>query len=202
MRRPEDYETLVRNMGVKWFVAPVAWTRTASSSPIPAFLGRDTQTEYTSGPFELRRLHPGGSEQARENAIGVRYEPCAAGILDDRASALMYSGQWRTVRDFGGACRGTLTYTDVPGAEVSVRLHGTRVAYLFTKAYTRGRAAIVIDGVQRGIVDQYSPGIEWQSYAEFAGLAPGPHTVTIRVLHDKSADSEGFDVDVDGFLAR
>ena len=78
--------------------------------------------------------------------------------------------------------------------------NGTSVTYLFTRAYTRGMAEVLIDGGRREVIDEFSPGIEWRSEAAYGGLAPGRHTITIRAVHSKAAASTEYDVDVDGFV--
>jgi hypothetical protein len=123
-------------------------------------------------------------------------------LIDDQSSQPQYRGRWRTLRQFGLACGGTLSYTGEPGAEVSLAFNGTSVTYLFTRAYTRGKVEVLIDGSQRGVIDQFSSGIEWRSEMTYGGLAPGRHTITIRSLHEKAASSTDYDVDVDGFVVR
>jgi hypothetical protein len=127
---------------------------------------------------------------------------CDASLIDDQNPRLQYRGRWRTLRQFGLACGGTLNYTDEPGAEVTLAFTGTSVTYLFTRAYTRGMAEVLIDGTRREVLDEFSSGIEWRSEVTYAGLAPGPHSITIRCLHSKAAASTDYDVDVDGFLVR
>lgn len=142
----------------------------------------------------LRALTPGVPERA--------LKPCDAGLIDDQSSRLKYRGHWRTLQRFGLACGGTLSYTSEPGAEVSLIFNGTSVTYVFTRAYTRGRVEVLIDGGRREVIDQFSAGIEWRSEAAYDGLAAGRHTIAIRALHSKAAASTAYDIDVDGFVVR
>jgi hypothetical protein len=142
----------------------------------------------------FRALTPGVPERA--------LKPCDDGLIDDQSSRLEYRGDWRTLQHFGLACGGTLSYTSEPEAEVSLVFNGTSVTYLFTRAYTRGRVEVLIDGGRREVIDEFSPGIEWRSEATYSGLAPGRHTIVIRAVHSKAAASADYDVDVDGFVIR
>jgi hypothetical protein len=142
----------------------------------------------------FRALAPGVPERA--------LKPCDAGMIDDQSSKLKYRGHWRALQQFGLACGGTLSYTSEPGAEASLVFNGTSVTYVYTRAYTRGRVEVLIDGGRREVVDQFSAGIEWRSEATYGGLAPGRHTITIRAVHSKAAASTDYDVDVDGFVVR
>jgi hypothetical protein len=76
------------------------------------------------------------------------------------------------------------------------------VTYLFTRAYTRGRVEVLIDGDRREVIDEFSSGIEWRSEVTYDRLAAGRHTIVIRALHSKAAASTDYDVDVDGFVVR
>lgn len=135
-------------------------------------------------------------------ALESTLNPCRQDLIDDQSQRPRYTGRWLRLRGFGRSCGGTLSYTDAPGAEVTLPFDGTSVTYVFTRAYTRGLAEVLIDGQRREIIDEYAPGLEWHSQATYSGLAAGSHTITIRVLHSKAAFSGSYDVDVDGFVVR
>jgi hypothetical protein len=135
-------------------------------------------------------------------ALERTLNPCPPDLIDDQSGRPRYTGRWLRLRGFGRSCGGTLSYTDAPGAEVTLPFDGTSVTYVFTRAYTRGLAEVLIDGQRREIIDEHAPGLEWRSEATYSGLAAGPHTITIRVLHAKAAYSAAYDVDVDGFVVR
>jgi hypothetical protein len=121
------------------------------------------------------------------------------GRNDDTSWRIVYSGPWIRA-DFGNASDGTLTYTAQPGAEARLTFAGTTVTYVYTKAFNRGMAAVTIDGTPRGIVDLYSPTVEWQSSTTFGGLNPGTHTIEIQVLGRHRSESKGAFVDVDALV--
>jgi hypothetical protein len=199
---PVGYGQLARRLGVRWFVAPLSYRRAGGAGMISGFLTRYTTPASTVGTFELRGWKPGAADELARAVPERPLKPCDAGLIDDQNSQPKYRGRWRTLRQFGLACGGTLSYTDEPGAEVSLAFSGTSVTYLFTRAYTRGKVEVLIDGTRRDVIDQFSSGIEWRSEMTYAGLAPGQHTITIRSLHEKAAASTDYDVDVDGFVVR
>jgi hypothetical protein len=115
---------------------------------------------------------------------------------DDLSRRVIYTGRWiRGV--FDGASNGTLTYTDSPGAAARFSFEGPAVEYVFTKAFNRGIAEVVLDGAPPVDVDLYSAGIEMRSRRLFDGLAPGPHTIEIRASGRKRPESKGTFIDVD-----
>jgi hypothetical protein len=63
-------------------------------------------------------------------------------------------------------------------------------------------AELRIDGVQKEIVDLYSPKIEWQSCITVCCLANGKHMGTVRVLGRNSSHSSGRFVDLDAFVVQ
>ena len=62
-----------------------------------------------------------------------------------------------------------------------------------------GQANVVIDGVNQGTVDLYSPTQQWQVAYGYDGLTAGTHTIEVKPLGTKNASSGGMDVVVDGF---
>ena len=95
-----------------------------------------------------------------------------------------------------------MTYTNDPTAVARFSFEGTEVRYWYTKAFNRGLAAIIIDGISKGTVDLYSPTIEWQTSSLFGGLSPGRHVVEVHATgrHD-SASTDAY-IDIDALEAR
>ena len=199
---PVGYGRLAQRSGLHWFVAPAAWSQAGGAGLISNFLKCYTVPESTRGELELRGWRPGAADELARAQPEAPLKPCDADLIDDQSPGPKYRGRWRTLRQFGLACGGTLSYTDEPGAEVSLVFDGTSVSYVFTRAYTRGQVEVLIDGGRREVVDQFSSGIEWRSEVTYGGLAPGRHTITIRSLHAKSAAARDYDVDIDGFVVR
>ena len=108
---------------------------------------------------------------------------------DDTHWSIEYTGNWQR-GDYEGASEATLTYTEQAGATAVLSFEGSEVTYVYTKAYNRGFAAITIDGESKGLLDLYSPRIEWQTRTTFGGLRSGRHTIEIRAT-DNIAPARG-----------
>jgi hypothetical protein len=120
---------------------------------------------------------------------------------DDTNWSIAYSGNW--VRsEFENALNGTLTYAFQRGASIKFSFEGAGVTYVYTRAFNRGMAAVFIDGAAKGVIDLYSPKIEWQSTTTFDGLKQGPHSIEIRVTGQHSPASNASYVDLDALLVR
>jgi hypothetical protein len=119
-----------------------------------------------------------------------------ADAVDDASPAVVYSGNW-TARAFGAAYRGTVTYSDQPGAAARFSFKGTELQYVYTKAPNRGMALVSIDGSPRATIDLYDPQIVWQVRSVFGGLTAGLHQAEIRVLgrHDQASSGDFIDID-------
>lgn len=118
---------------------------------------------------------------------------------DEAEAEVQYRGRWSAMSSFARAFNGTLSFSNSPGASVHLRFVGTGVTWIYTKAFNRGRAAVVIDGRQVRIVDQYSPEVVWQSRLRFDGLPHGEHYLEVRVLGEAAKESKDSHIDVDGF---
>jgi len=156
--------------------------------------------------FREGKLMPGCKESDDHVRAGpVSGQPLAtvpAGTYDDVDPAIRFRGIWEKSAGFDGPAFHTISYSDLPGAEISFAFEGTALTYVFSKAFNRGLAEVRIDGVGKEIVDQYSPNIEWQRRVKFCCLGSGRHVATVRVLGRKSRRSSGEFVDLDCFVVE
>ena len=120
---------------------------------------------------------------------------------DDASWSIAYLGNWSR-GEFEQASHATLTYTDDPAAAARFSFEGTELRYWYTKAFNRGLAEVFVDGVSKGVVDLYSPTIEWQSSSVFGGLPPGRHNLEIRATGRHRAASTDSYIDIDALEAR
>lgn len=124
-----------------------------------------------------------------------------AGLTDDASPLLCWDGNW-VMQNFPLAAGTTLTFTPEAGAAARIEFQGTSLEYLCTKAFNRGLAEIVIDGVARGTLDLYSRNTIWQAPFRFDSLPEGPHTAVLRVLGRHNPAATDSIVDVDAFRVR
>ena len=124
-----------------------------------------------------------------------------ADAVDDASPAVVYVGNW-SAGAFGAAFRGTLTFSDEPGAVARFSFDGTELQYVYTKAPNRGMALVTIDGSPRATIDLYDPQVVWQVRTLFGGLKPGPHRAEIQVLGRHNFASSGDFIDVDALVGH
>jgi subtilisin family serine protease len=99
-----------------------------------------------------------------------------------------------------GASGGYVGQSTSTGAKVRLTFTGTQVSWVGTKGANRGRAEVFVDGVSRGVVDQYSSSTQARTILFNTTLGAGSHTLEVRALHTKSSASSGYTVDDDAFV--
>lgn len=87
-------------------------------------------------------------------------------------------------------------------ASAVFRFTGTEVTWITATGPGWGRARVVLDGVDKGVVDLYATTASWQTARTYGGLAAGAHTLTISPLGTKDAAATSTKVPIDAFSAR
>lgn len=146
-------------------------------------------------------LRRAGTAAASASAGGIQIEPFASGIAFDPHPAtatwgdghagLAYAGRWTRA---AAARRAT-----VRGAAFTVRFRGAEAILRGPIGPSGGLASVTVDGVQRGRIDAFaSSGAANEVLFDTGALAPGAHTLTVRVLGAHDALSSGTAVAVSG----
>jgi len=198
----------------------VGWWVAADTDPILSyFLQQKVGTgsaAYTTIPLEqpqqiskVRKLIPGSTYRYRliakdfrgansEFANGVPKKLLA--IQDSDTAAITYAGTWATVTNanmFGT----TGKYSSTAGNSAIVSFTGTNIGWVTRKSNTGGKAEVWLDGVKMTTVDLYTTTLRQRQMVFVRnGLAPGAHTLEIRVLGTKSSGSVGTRIDIDVFI--
>ncbi|TDO54400.1 GH43 family beta-xylosidase [Kribbella sp. VKM Ac-2527] len=110
-----------------------------------------------------------------------------------------YAGTWNSGSGCGTQCFwGNDHWTGIANASAAIRFNGTKVALLSVLDVGNGIAAISIDGGPEQRVDYYSSiRVGEQLIYVSPTLAPGPHTLKIRVTGDKNPASTSTQVSLD-----
>lgn len=90
-------------------------------------------------------------------------------------------------------------FSDVVGATAEYTFHGTAIRWLGSKFDDAGRAEVAIDDKPVAVVDQYGPGRNLPFDWSVKNLAPGKHTIRIKILAEKSPQSKGRFINIAGF---
>ncbi len=201
LRRAQDVagvRRLLEQWNVHYLIArkPTA-NHYARPLALRELLDRCTIAEYVFGEFFVARLEPVCSTAAPLPAEPVL--TAKPGTYDDLDPTILLRGDWERGEAFDSAFERTVTYTDIPGAEIRFAFEGGELTYVFTKAANRGIAAVSIDGAGKGSIDLYSVDPQWQSSVRYAGLGAGRHLVVIRVTGENRAAATGKFVDLDAF---
>ena len=112
------------------------------------------------------------------------------------SSGLRYTKTWRTASSshyLGGSTR----YSSTAGAKFSYTTTARAVAFVSTKARTRGKAKIYVDGVYVALIDLKSTTTKYHQIVwQTSWATSGSHTVTVKVVGTSGRPR----VDADAFL--
>lgn len=117
--------------------------------------------------------------------------------LDDTSGRIRYLGRWFHDRQFPATANHSLTYSNQPAAAFELQFEGESITWVYTRAFNRGKARVLLNGKQVAIVDLYAPTTLWQQRSTFPAEGSGPHVFRVEVTGEKHPASEDVFVDVD-----
>jgi hypothetical protein len=155
-------------------------------------------TPGTTYAFRMRATDGAGNVSAWVNGPGVR-----ALTYQESSSTIAYApaGAWTTSAQ-ADAYGGSLRSTSARSATASFTFTGSQFALVAPVDVNKGRAAILVDGVQVSVVDLYSATPAARRIVfNMGGLSTTtPHTVQVRALGTKNVASSGTQVSIDAFV--
>src|ERR1041384_6816085 len=107
--------------------------------------------------------------------------PAGPPRVEESDPSVVYTGVWLTQRrsDLSG---GSIVESPYPVSTASLTFNGTAIRWIGFKAVWGGIAQVYLDGASKAMVDTYAPTDQVQAVMYTAtGLAPGVHTITIKV---------------------
>jgi putative flippase GtrA len=194
-----DMVKLMQSWKVEYFISPKPeFAERVKPVVLEEMLERCTQAVFEQGDEYLARLQSDCRPAKERIPVLVHRGSC-----DDFDPALVYRGDWtHDNHTFAEADRRTVSFTDVPDAEVEIDFEGRALTYVYTKAVNRGMASVTIDGADQGVVDLYSGDTQWQSRTRFCCFAPGRHLAIIRATGKANPQSKGKFIDLDSFTVE
>lgn len=118
--------------------------------------------------------------------------------LEQNDPSVTYSGNWYS-NDGPNHSGGTAALTNTRGARVAVTFTGTGITWIGLVDPWSGLANVYVDGNLK-ILDTYSGESRYQNAMwTVRGLAPGTHTMSIEVLHERGPGTDGSWVWIDAF---
>jgi GH25 family lysozyme M1 (1,4-beta-N-acetylmuramidase) len=118
--------------------------------------------------------------------------------IEQASPAIAYA--WRGV-SAAKAYGGSYTVERGKGASATFAFSGRQVTWFTVMGPAFGRAIVLIDGHDRGTFDGYAPANRFKVARTFHGLAPGPHTITVRATGKRSSAATDALVAIDAFRA-
>jgi hypothetical protein len=166
---------------------------------LPAPLAMATVRQLVPGNtyrFQVSAVDAAGNLSAAQFTHSVGLE-----VFNEEHPTIAYAGAWYR-KGHSYAYGGAVKYARAANASATFTFDGTAVAWVSTKGPDRGRARVSIDGGAPFVVDLYASSLQGRRIVFAANdLAPGLHTIEVRVLATPNPSSTGTRVDVD-VLAR
>lgn len=143
-----------------------------------------------------------GGRNALSTGTAVSVDAFSAGstLVQESDPRITYD-LWQSVAS-ASAYGGRYRWANASSASASIDFSGTSIDWITAVGPGFGKAAVTIDGVSMGQVDLYASSAVWQTPVTYGGLAPGPHTMLVRVLGTKNAASSSTKVVVDAFVSH
>ena len=198
-RSAQDLYALSKELSIEYFVAPTLDNPSQSKFPaVPLFLQGYTTPQAFSRDFYLARL----DRKPDTHKLFVRPPSRSSGAYDNMDSSIQYLGAWTFDNQFEEATNGTIVYSNHPGDRFLFLFQGSEITWVYTKAFNRGMAVVLIDNEEIKTVDLYSREIHWQSRTTLSGLSDGEHVLEVRVLEDKHPEATDRYIDVDEIIVK
>lgn len=191
---PEEMEQLIRGCRIDFVLAPAPeGNRAPRGVHERQFLDSCLERVLEFGGVELRRWKPDGCQEPAPPAA-------AAGVHDDTSPSLRLRGAWIRDLQFAETWRGTLAYSNRADAEAVLRFEGGAARLMYTAAFNRCRAQVLLDGAQAGVFDQRSAETRWRQWSRwFQAPQAGEHTLILRIAPGSPASCW---IDLDAFEIR
>jgi hypothetical protein len=192
----------VNRWKIRYVASPIPEDLDTWPRVLPAFFADFTEPVFTPGRWRLYRVRqefagPAGVETARRWI--ERAPPAEPGIYDDADARIHLAGSW--YRDFASdrPLYKTLTRSRTAGDELRFAFAGSGIVYRYASGPDAGIAEVSVDGAAAALVDEYAPSAGYDGRREFAGLAPGVHSITVRVTTRRNPTARDGTISVDGF---
>jgi len=112
---------------------------------------------------------------------------------------IVYAGAW-PIASRTNAFGGSTSSNSAAGSTATYTFTGSYVAWVTEKDPTHGQTIVSIDGVAAPLIDNYNAGSLPRRVMFVQAVAPGTHTIAVRVLATKNAAATGTRTDVDAFI--
>lgn len=123
----------------------------------------------------------------------------AAGRIEENNPAMTFTGRWFANPGATHSGGNAALATDA-GSRADLSFTGTGITWIAYRDEWSGIARVYLDGVPKTTIDNYlSPSDAHAVPYTTAGLASGPHTLTIEVTGTRNASSKGSWIWIDAF---
>lgn len=191
-----DLVKVLQGWNIQYFVTHKPGYMEAVQPPVlQSLLESCTVPEYEFATNYLARLDPTCKAKSRTEAVLV----VPSGRYDDFDPAIVYVGEWKHNDSFEQPYMHTVSFSNEPGATMTIAFEGRMITWIFDLAPNRGIAEVTIDGKAQDPADLYAASTKWDSGVDYCCFGPGRHVLKVTVTGKHHPDSSDSFVDVDLF---
>ena len=167
----------------------------APYEPVPIAGPTATSARFSVEPGPSYRFQARATDLAGNVGAWTTGPAFTLALLQEGNSSVRYSGTW-SKQSSGNYLGGAVRYTKTAGRRAKVSFTGSHVAWISTKAPSRGAARFYVDGRLSTTYSTYQASTSYRKIiTSRAWPGPGSHSVEIRV----SGTSGHPRVDLDAF---
>jgi hypothetical protein len=131
-------------------------------------------------------------------SVSLTFAQSGTTRIEENDPSIAYTGTWYPNGESPNS-GGNAVLTNQKGARAAITFNGTGITWIGVADPYSGLAQVYLDGTL-STIDTYAPSTKYQQKLFAAhGLASGPHTLSIEVLHVRDGDTSGSWVWIDAF---
>ena len=145
------------------------------------------------------RFRLSATDAAGNTSADAVTDASSLSLVQEKATSVTYTGSWKRVV-LAGASSGYVKRSLSTGSKATYVFSGDAVAIVSTLGPARGIAEIRVDGTLVATVDLFASTLQTARVVWSQLVAPGGHSVEVRVKGTRNPASSSVRVDIDGFL--
>lgn len=154
----------------------------------------------SNGSHTIRLRSLGGGQYTDLDMFAVNIASVGNGVYDNPHSQLRKFGTWSPSTYTMGTYGNSLDVSNTTQSGFRFTFTGDEVTYIYSMSGNRGKAAVTIDGSNKGIIDQYSSHPRRQIGVTYSGLGSGVHILNVVNTGSKNSLSSDYYIDVDAVV--
>lgn len=154
----------------------------------------------STGSHTIKLWSLGVGQYTDLDMFSVNIASVGNGVYDNSHSQLRKFGTWSPSSYTIGTYGNTRDTSNTTQSGFRFTFTGDEVTYIYSTSNNRGKAAVTIDGSNKGVIDQYSSDLRRQIGVTYSGIGSGVHILNVVNTGSKNSSSSDYYIDVDAVI--